>query len=271
MPKLFNRVASLTIGIPNTPGIVITHDSLRFEFQIKTPKSNKPTTAEITVYNPSKKTVDAILTMGKKADVILDAGYQDLHHVIHRASVTQMLQRRSGPDRMLIITTGDGAREMASVKAQISQAGKVDPNKIIAQLAGKLGTAVGEIKTMVTDGIKNGFSFEGLAKDALTKLTNSMGADWYVQNNTLHVLPKGGYLSTTAYVLNENTGLIGTPSITEDGYKFECLLIPDICKGRRVILDSEFIKATCVAQRVDITGDTGPSGAWKLSIEATKL
>ena len=77
------------------------------------------------------------------------------------------------------------------------------------------GDDVGELESY-----KNGFSFYGQAKDALTEICNALGLSWNIQNNILNIILAGGTSTNRGLVFSPQSGLIGVPErITQAEYK----------------------------------------------------
>jgi post-segregation antitoxin (ccd killing protein) len=103
----------------------------------------------------------------------------------------------------------------------------------------------------------NGYCLAGNAKRELDRITRSCGLEWQTHNKELHIIKAGKWLEETVPQLNARTGLIGRPSVGNNGeVKAQCLLIDGLHPMGRVFLDSVQIQGTCVIDSVAITGDT---------------
>jgi hypothetical protein len=94
-------------------------------------------------------------------------------------------------------------------------------------------------------------------------ITKSMNLKWSIQNEKIQVLGRGGANNEPPILMNSSTGLINSPGKTKEGIEFESLLNPDLVPGRRVKLDSLFIKGMYVVSVVTHDGDSqkGPNSS----------
>jgi hypothetical protein len=75
----------------------------------------------------------------------------------------------------------------------------------------------------------------------MDRIGRSNKLHWSVQNETFEVVPGDGFLGGIT-LLTPMTGLIGVPSITDNGVKADAFLNPQIRPGRRVQIESETLE-----------------------------
>ncbi|GAB2938306.1 hypothetical protein [Hafnia psychrotolerans] len=77
----------------------------------------------------------------------------------------------------------------------------------------------------------------GNTSDTMNDIAEKCDANWWYENNQVHVVPETKYLDYTI-VLNANTGLIGMPQQTMGaGINVRCLINPNIKLGGLIRLD----------------------------------
>jgi hypothetical protein len=82
----------------------------------------------------------------------------------------------------------------------------------------------------------------GSCSRELNRLGRTHGFYWSIQNGALEIIPGDGYLGGIAF-LTPTTGLIESPTITDNGVSAKALLNPEIRPNRRVRIESEMLKA----------------------------
>jgi hypothetical protein len=237
-------------------GFVINPDSkvakheLKIYFNISKGVSGSANTAEIKIWNLSE---DHRNSVGKELDdIILEAGYMPPEGggnvgILFQGQIRDVEHTRDGPDIITIISCGDGDR--AFRKATIS---KTYPK----------GTPVQEVvegiyKELEKEGIKKGewkfpddidakkfkrpYSMCGACSRELNTLGRGKGFYWSVQNETMEVIPSDGHLPGVVLITPE-TGMINTPTITDNGVKVSALLNPEVRPNRTVKIESQTLE-----------------------------
>ena len=84
---------------------------------------------------------------------------------------------------------------------------------------------------------KRPYSMCGTCTRELDTIGRGRGFFWSVQNGVMEVIPSDGYIGGIVLITPE-TGMIDTPTITDNGVKVSCLLNPEIRPNRRVRIES---------------------------------
>jgi hypothetical protein len=111
----------------------------------------------------------------------------------------------------------------------------------------------------------------------LDTISRGNGFYWGSQNETLEIVPSDGFVGTVALITPE-TGMIGTPALTDNGVRVSALLNPEVRPNRRVQLKSDTLEmnaqdgmyrvSTCTYSgdnydgdfKIEITGEAIKSG-----------
>lgn len=97
----------------------------------------------------------------------------------------------------------------------------------------------------------------GRVSDILDKYFASAGFQWSIQNGQVQVREPFGANGEPVVLLNQYTGLIGTPEIGEQGkISFVALLTGSIRPGRRVVIESSSANGVFIVEHVRYSGDT---------------
>lgn len=265
------------------PGGVNKHD-LKVAFNVSKGMTGSANTAEIELWNLSEGHRNAV---GKELDdVVLEAGYTPTTGgsnvgVIFKGQMRDVEHRRDGPDIITRISCGDG--DKAFRRATISKTFRAGTSveevvdEIYKQLEAE-GIDRGEWKfpNDISDRkFKRPYSMCGNCTRELDRLGRSKGFYWSVQNGTMEITPSDGYVGGVV-LISARTGMIETPTITDNGIKVSALLNPEIRPNRRIRVESELIEMNAQDQiyrvgNVNYSGDNR-DGSFTVSIhgEAVK-
>ena len=119
----------------------------------------------------------------------------------------------------------------------LAQAQNVDAplSKIVNGIGDSLGVPV---NFQATEKTIHNYSYSGSPAKQINKLNSIGGIDAYEDNGTLIVKDKGKPLDKV-HILSQETGMIGTPTLTEYGVRVKMLLAPGIALGGQLDLQSE--------------------------------
>ncbi|MFG1172167.1 hypothetical protein AAFN90_00875 [Erwiniaceae bacterium CAU 1747] len=123
----------------------------------------------------------------------------------------------------------------------------------------RFGITPGIVPDMPTTVFPRGRTIVSKTSDLMYKLAGQCKANWWYENNQVHILPETRYLDTTV-ILNSSTGLIGMPQQTMGaGVNVRCLINPNIKLGGLIKLDQASVyRASLGAEQ--IAGAQGAGG-----------
>lgn len=272
----FLRTYTMKCGVMGSVGFEIGNVSsaaetaLHISFSVEKSDAEAANTAKVQVWNLSNQNLN-ILDL---ADCVVElkAGYGNRNALILVGNVTHASTSMDGADRMTELEVVDGRAELRESVLSVSFNGAVNCKDIYNYIAGQMGIAV-----LFADGLEykvlpNGFCFVGQARTALQKITECCGHAWTMQNQILQITLPGQPVATMGYLLNSNTGLIGTPkritigSNTEKekaqvGWEVEYLLNGAIGVNDTVQLESRVASGYFRVHKVTIDGDN-MEGDW---------
>ena len=267
----FDRHASLNIFTPGSTGFFLT--GLRITFNVTKTSDPAPNTAQIQVYNLSENTRSKISDAfnEKTQKIHLNAGYTDGDvEELFNGDVTKVTHNIQPPNIVTTIEANDGQKALAETKVKLSFDAGASVKKIFKQVVDAFPLDE-DVKNIIVENefITNftaGFSFSGPARDAMDLLSKTLNMEWSIQNGQMIVVPMGGNDGTRVALIDQNSGLIGSPErlvndekkatgkVINDpkkaeestrGWKFNCLLRPAIKPLGQVSLKSIAIpKAT---------------------------
>ena len=206
----FNRVCRVTVGervIEYDPAKKLTM-SIEFEHRQVLEKFN---TTTMRIYNPASATVKAFEPTKDKAtgeeiraDITIEAGYQDALREVITGQVTEFTVSKEGNDRVLEAELSDNFRFVGSTVGKSLK--KVKASAVLRALGGVniKYIEVGEDKY-----------YERLtiigASEMVRKLARATKSTFYFRNGRLRVLPNTLLPGTVDWSVDFDTGLIKSP------------------------------------------------------------
>lgn len=234
-------------GFTVNPGGLQTHE-LRVQFKVSKGISGSPNEWEIKLWNLNEGHRNAI---GKELDkVMLEAGYMPPEGggnvgIIAKGNIRDFQHDREGPDIITTVSCGDGdaAFRNSTISKTIPKGTPIpDVVEELYKEFEKNGISKGELK--FPDDIrtlKRPYSMCGGCAREMNTLGRGNKFYWSIQNETFEVIPGDGHLPGMILISPE-TGMIGTPTITDNGIKVKALLNPDARPNRLVQVDSEVLR-----------------------------
>jgi hypothetical protein len=210
---LYNRKIIATVEKENA--ILATLEDFRMSFDIrKTSVSTEPNTGSLSIYNLSDPTISQLNELG--ALLTVKAGYEDWEgpEVVFIGDTTYITTKATAPNRITRLEAGDGEQALTFTRDSLSFKKGATIRQILNNVVKKFSIGVKTKLDLIDfrDKVLNtGFSFSGQLKNVLDILTNDVDLQWSVQNNELKIYNKDGTDQTQAIVINENTGMIGSP------------------------------------------------------------
>lgn len=211
----FIRSYVMKAGKMNRKGFEIgkTSDSnphaLHISFSVEKSSSETANTAKVQVWNLSPKNLKVLDT--KDCVVELQAGYKNHIALILVGNVVTVTTEMDGADRMTEIEVVDGRVALRDTYISVSFTGKVNSKEVFNYIADAMGVSVVYSKKAKFKTLPNGFSFVGPAKNALKKLCKTCRLSWSIQNSVLQIRKPNEPITTRAYLLSADTGLLEVP------------------------------------------------------------
>lgn len=248
-PNQWLRYCRLTISTESVEGKneqmiqAIDLSEFRIRFLVDQACVGRPTTAEITVYNLAKSTIDLIPgptnqeIRNQNILVTLEGGYQSNHAIIFQGELWwKTTGRENETDTSMTLVCASGSRNQcyAVVNASIPKgATQQDILNIVAKSMTEKGVSVANKPTLMATKLPRGKVIYKMTKDAMQGLADTNNFDWYIGTNGLVTVPKDSSFdpNTEAIALNVTSGMVGRPKLTTLGVNVDCLMNPLIEVG----------------------------------------
>lgn len=208
----------LVVGIPGKGEIEITGLHITFQVRKSSDNKKKGNQASVSIYNLSEDKRKALEV--SNVPVRLDVGYlyTGLHELFHGESTDVRTDRR-GEDIVTTITldaayTGLNHRLVSKLAA---------PGSTVEEIIRNLATSMPDVSRTKFSGkglkqrAVDGYPMSGTPRQILTEVCNAFGLEWQVDSGILYVtdVVESYMTEGQAFVLNEMSGLIERPEVTE--------------------------------------------------------
>lgn len=235
--------ASLLIN--HTPNSL--HD-IKIEFDVAKTISSDQNSALIKIWNLSEGHRNAL---GKELDNIeLEAGYTppggaDTTGIIFKGQIRDWEHRRDDENIVTFLSTGEGDKAFRKATITKSYKAGTEVKEVVEDIYKELekeGVDRGEWKFPEDiPKFKRPYAAVGPAKREMDTLSHGHHFYWSVQNGTMEIIPGDGKVGMVV-VLSKDSGLVGTPTITDNGVRAIALLNPEIRPNRPVRIISQTLE-----------------------------
>lgn len=294
MPERFDRDFTVTIGglqlrMRQEPTITQAADGgllqeagqsleiLRVVWRIKKTNKGEPNKCTLEIFNLSPDNRQIIEEAG--AEVIVEAGYTGAISQIFKGDLSFGENVRDVADWVTTIEAADGGRAIRRGRIQVQTAAGASVGDVFEQLAGGVDLTLGNVRDKLGEGsfregfedFKTGRVLSGNTWGEMKRLSRSLGFELSIQDGALQLLRPGEATNEDSALVDQSTGLIGSPERGDKGIvKVQTLLRPQINPGRRIRLISRELDGDYVCQAVEHTGDTHGQ-KWYSNLEVKRI
>lgn len=235
MSSNWDRQYRCTIGQPGQTGVMLgatvgeSGMPLHISFGIEKGDAESNNTATVKFWNLSDTTIAEIKR--KNAVLELRAGYGANLPLILAGDISTAVTEQENANMVTTINVVDGLVATRDTFVSLSFGQDITGISIIDSVANSMGVSclISEEARTILEQKKfaNGYSAVGAGKTVLQKICKTCGLSWSLQNGVLQIVIKGHAITTRAYLLSAETGLLGIPkevtesSTSKDGNKTE--------------------------------------------------
>ncbi len=259
---------------------------LHINFSVEKGNKESNNTATVKFWNLGSATIAEI----KKKNAVLElrAGYGNNLPLILAGNISKAITEQENANMVTTIDVVDGLVATRDTYVSISYGSKTSGLQIIESAANSMGVSylISEDarKKLKQKLFTNGYSAVGAAKTVLKKVCGTCGLSWSIQNGVLQIVVIGSPITTQAYILSANTGLLGVPkeitigSSSKDsqkqdeqkGYEVRYFMNCAIGVDDLVMLDSKKAKGFFKVNNIAISGDNF-DGEWTCTAQITEV
>lgn len=285
----FLRQVSLQIAPSAVNGVIapaaIDVSDLRVRFKVVKDLKPTPNHAEIEVFNLGEQNrafLENQKSKSKALAVRLEAGYvDDGVGQIYLGDIRNADSFKTESEWVTKMSTDDKGRKFQTVRINVPIGPGMPLLKVFELLFDALGIGYGNLKkTMgeltsmgVTSLHPNGGVLSGYVAQEITDLCNSAGLEWSIQDGVVYIVVNGVADKTQSPYLSSDSGLIGSPTIDNEGIvTAHTVMIPTIRPGIVVNFDSEKLKGGYRVTKCEYHGDTHGDAwhSWHIKFNAKK-
>jgi hypothetical protein len=270
--------ASLVIApVGGQPGVELR--GLKIAWETRKTSASSANTAKVQVWNLTKSTRNKIVK--KKTALVLRAGYIGLGSVDAQlpllASGVILRVEHSHPDvdSVSSFELRDGGLGLDDAMFHHAYPKGTLVQDIVDDLIAEMPDAGrGALNAAALQArLSAPRAFSGRVREAFDKVSGAFGFEWSVQDGAVQVLDRTGARGpqVTAVEISVETGMVGSPVLTNAGCKVESLLMPSIVPGGWIKVRSDLVTGYFKVVTVEHSGDswegTGRSIAEAKSID----
>lgn len=230
--RVFKRQIRVTIR-----DTVIITNPLVIYIEIKKEASSSPGEGAVNIYNLNETT--ETLIRNRTESIQVEAGYDGRLNTILVGQIRRVERDREGLDRVTKITVGGHVENLTGAIFSRSYAGTVPTRTVVRDALNSIGLTTAPVDIIPASATLTDFTWSARATDALDQILRPLGLYWYEDDGVVRVSRPGSPTVSDIVVLNSQTGLVGTPSITDEGVKATSFLNPAIVVGGTVQITAE--------------------------------
>lgn len=242
----FSRQYKLLVEIQERGKVtefVEIQNPLTIEFQVERNTSSSLNNAIIRVYNLAENNRSAIFqnvfdvknTRQQRRKVILQAGYSELS-TIFIGDLIEAYSYRQGSDVITYMNALDGASQTYNSYINKTLEAGISRENLFRELVASLGLKTGTIGE--TEGAaKRGVPLNGNTFQLLNK---NFKDEYFIDLETINKLSPNETLKGELFIINSETGLLGTPLLQGTFLVVEAIFEPRIKVGQLVQIESQF-------------------------------
>lgn len=189
-------------------------EALEIEFDIPFSDSKEPDVAEIIIYNLSDSSIEQIK---KDGYIMVNAGYKDLGNVanIFTGEVEEVSTEWLNVDKVTQIKATDGGKAWRKIKLNKTYERGTKASEIMRDLAQTMGYEITKIEPKEDIEFKLGKTITSYASRSLQELAQATKSKLFINKNRITIAEQNEGLQT-GVVLNQDSGLVGTPTMNRD-------------------------------------------------------
>lgn len=247
--RLYKRIIRVVIGQEDSTALSI--DSLYIQIDIKKLISGKPNEGTVSIFNLSDSTENQIKEKGVRIRVF--AGHDDRPVLIHDGDIRRVERDRTEVDRVTVITLGGNVIRLSQAFFNKSYSGQISVKQIVIDAVPSFNID-GTDFDQIPESFLYDFSFTGRTSDLLDKILNPIGVQWFETDNLIKFSANQKAFENVV-LLNQNTGLIASPSVTDKGTKFRSVLNGRILLNEKIKIKSRLVNGVYKVIQILHKGD----------------
>ena len=264
MTRRYLRGVRVTVG---DAGEAVAIGDLFVRFRVRREATSTPAEGTIDIVNLNQSNETRIRERGRR--VRLEAGYAGELETIFDGDVRRVERERVDLDRITRIHVGGYVERQTRSVFVRSYIGEVSVRDIVRDGIDVLEFDAGPLDLIPEDAIETDFSFTGPTRILLTHRLQPLGLEWYEDAGVVRI---SRILQTAddrpqGITISEQSGMIGSPTTTDDGIRVRTLLDPRLTLDTRVRVESRVLADAASGDAVNEAATETSSGQMYKVIE----
>ena len=240
-----------------------TISALKIDFRVKREAGGTPASGKIDIYNLNQSTETRIREKGSR--VMLSAGYGEKPEVVFEGDVRRIERQRENLDRITRVHIGGNVQAQTSALYRRAYDGPESIRTIVADAVAATGLELGPTTAIPEDASHASYAFNGPPRDCLDSVLRPFDVLWHEDNGVIKFTRAGqSEDDRTGTEVSEQSGMIGTPTITENGIRVAVMLNPKIRIDSRITVRSSVIPVGASGDAVNAVAVESGTGKWKV-------
>lgn len=282
--RLFDRRWTVTVDTIEITGLDVA-------FKVEKTLKPQPNTCELSIWNLTREHQAQLEQLGQVSNgksktkqattgipCKIEAGYKGEQSLIWLGDLRTVDTVYDDPSWVTHLTSGDGEKAWQNAKLHVSYGPKTPLETALRAMVralgvgeGNLGKVVAKLKQAGSAIYPTGTVISGPVSRELQAFAQSADLEVSIQDGAIQFIDRGKALGGTALLLNSDTGLIGSPTVDNEGVlTAQMLMIPGVRCGGLVTIDAARIKGTYRIEKAVWSGDTS-STDWGIEINAKRF
>jgi len=239
LTRLHNRIIQTVIG--QNDGDALRIDSLYTQIEIKKAISGKPNEGTVNIYNLAEATENQIQEKGIRIRIF--AGHDLQPILLHDGNIRRVERVRQPPDRITSIFLGGNTIKLAQAIFNKGYSGQVSVRQIVEDAIPTFNIDATDLDQIPDDAFLYDYSFSGKTGVMFDKILNPIGVQWFESDNFIKFSSNQKALENVV-LLDSDSGMIGSPTVTDKGVKFKSVLNGRIVMNERIQIKSSLVSGT---------------------------
>lgn len=253
---------NIRVIIGEDDGEAVEIEGLFIRFEINKEADSKPNEGTIRIYNLNESTETQIRQRGVRVRLL--AGYDGDFALVFDGDIRKVEKERHGVDRISVITIGGNVFRLTNAEFIRSYEGAVSLKTIVSDALPSFNLAQGAVDMLPDNVFLHDFAWSGRTYDLLDRVLRPQGIQWYETDGEINFSVNGATQDDLIYVINADTGMIGSPTIADNGLRVQTLLNPRLRITGRVRIESLVIDDA--AAQNDVSARAGEyQGIYKIT------
>lgn len=270
------KLISVEFKLASNSDEVVRLDGYRCEVNIQNAGGRSQSSIDMAIYNVNQDLSQLIVGQGfsqftTKSTISLLAGEQDNQIQVYQGTVVDAyVDYNKMPDVPMRIQSNSKYYYQVKPAAPNSYRGAAKVQDIIKSLAESCGYA------FVNHGVDKTLTDMYLVGSAINQMMDCADAadiGMTIHNGNVEISNKGGILTDIVPEVSPETGMVGYPTVTNQGVVVSMLFNPQLRRQGRVLIKSDNKAADGVLTIVNLTHNISskiPGGVWMTTIRAIK-